>query len=72
MAAPTQENKTMKTSIKEKKPGKDHLTGVPPRPVLTAEERIEQRKRDKEFMKAMNEFVAKYGTLTDDEFFRVI
>jgi len=72
MAAPTQENKTMKTSIKEKTPGKDHLTGAPPRPVLTAEERIEQRKRDKEFMKAMNEFVAKYGTLTDDEFFRVI
>ncbi len=62
----------MKTSIKEKSAGKDHLTGVASRPVLTAEERIEQRKRDKEFMKAMNEFVAKYGTLTDDEFFRVI
>ncbi|MEB6377694.1 hypothetical protein MXM41_01880 [Leclercia adecarboxylata] len=51
---------------------KEHLTGVTPRPALTPEERLEQRKRDKEFMQAMNEFVAKYGTITDDEFFRVI
>lgn len=59
----------MKTNIKEKSAGKDHLTGVAPRPVLTAEERIEQRKRDKEFMQAMNEFVAKAGLLSDDPFF---
>jgi hypothetical protein len=25
-----------------------------------------------EFIREMNEFVAKYGTLTDDEFFRVL
>ncbi|WP_333849599.1 hypothetical protein [Leclercia sp.] len=62
----------MKTGIKEKNTGKDHLTGVPSRPVLSAEERIEQRKRDKEFMRAMNEFVEKYGLLTDDPFFKVI
>jgi len=48
---------------------KEHLTGVTPRPVLTPEERIEQRKRDKEFMRAMNEFVAKAGLLSDDPFF---
>jgi len=48
---------------------KEHLTGVAPRPPLTAEERIEQRRRDKEFMQAMNEFVAKAGLLSDDPFF---
>ncbi|MDU1062750.1 MAG: hypothetical protein E7A34_13405 [Leclercia adecarboxylata] len=62
----------MKMAIKEKSAGKDHLTGVPPRPVLTAEERIEQHKRDKEFMRIMNEIVAEHGMLTDDEFFRVL
>ena len=62
----------MKTGIKEKNTGKDHLTGVPPRPGLTAEERIEQRKRDKEFMRVMNELVEKYGLLSDDPFFRGI
>lgn len=62
----------MKTGTREKKTDKDHLTDAPPRPGLTAEERIEQRKRDKEFIQAMNEFVARYGTITDDEFFRVI
>lgn len=59
----------MKLDSPQNKPGKEHLTGVPPRPVLTAEERIEQRKRDKEFMQAMNEFVAKAGLLSDDPFF---
>ncbi|URO01403.1 type II toxin-antitoxin system CcdA family antitoxin [Leclercia adecarboxylata] len=48
---------------------KEHLTGATPRPALTPEERIEQRKRDKEFMRAMNEFVAKAGLLSDDPFF---
>ncbi|AXF64775.1 MULTISPECIES: hypothetical protein [unclassified Leclercia] len=48
---------------------KEHLTGVAPRSELTVEERIEQRKRDKEFMQAMNEFVAKAGLLSDDPFF---
>jgi len=62
----------MKTGIKEKNKGKDHLTDVPPRPVLTAEEHIEQRKRDKEFMRAMNEIVEKHGLLSDDPFFRGI
>lgn len=51
---------------------KEHLTGATPRPALTPEERIEQRKRDKEFMRIMNEIVAEHGTLTDDEFFRVL
>lgn len=48
---------------------KEHLTGVASRPPLTAEERIEQRRRDEEFMQAMNEFVAKAGLLSDDPFF---
>ena len=72
MGLPIQENQPMKTSIKEKSAGKNHLTGVPPNPVLTAEERIQQRKRDKEFMRIMNEIIAEHGTLTDDEFFRVL
>lgn len=59
----------MKTAIKEPYAGKDHLTGAPPQPVLTAEERIEQRKRDKEFMRAMNEYVKEHGLLSDDPFF---
>ncbi|WP_312078216.1 hypothetical protein [Leclercia sp.] len=62
----------MKTGIKKINTGKDHLTGVPPRPVLTAEERIKQRRRDKEFMRAMNEIVEKHGLLSDDPFFRGI
>ncbi len=62
----------MKMDIQHSSTVKEHLTGVVPRPVLTAEERIEQRKRDKEFMQAMNELVEKYGLLTDDPFFKVI
>lgn len=27
---------------------------------------------DKEFIRAMNEFVAEHGTITDDEYFRVL
>lgn len=59
----------MKTAIKEPYAEKDRLTGAPPRQVLTAEERIEQRKRDKEFMRAMNEYVKEHGLLSDDPFF---
>ena len=32
----------------------------------------EADKQHKEFIAAMNEFIAKGGTLTDDEFFRVL
>jgi antitoxin CcdA len=59
----------MKLDTLQNKAVKEHLTGVAPRPELTTEERIEQRKRDKEFMQAMNEFVAKAGLLSDDPFF---
>lgn len=48
---------------------KEHLTGASPRPVLTIEERKEQRKRDKAFIRAMNDFTAKAGLLSDDPFF---
>lgn len=48
---------------------KEHLTGTAPRPALTPEEDIDQRKEDKEFMRAMNEYVAKAGLLSDDPFF---
>lgn len=59
----------MKLDIPQSSAIKEHLTGVALRPPLTAEERIEQRRRDKEFMQAMNEFVAKAGLLSDDPFF---
>ncbi|MCU6677002.1 type II toxin-antitoxin system CcdA family antitoxin [Leclercia tamurae] len=59
----------MKRNTPQSSAVKEHLTGVVQRPALTTEERIEQRKRDKEFMKAMNEFVAKAGLLSDDPFF---
>lgn len=48
---------------------KEHLTGAAQRPVLTAEERAKQREHDKEFIKAMNEFTAKAGLLSDDPYF---
>lgn len=32
----------------------------------------DKQRQHKEFIAAMNEFIAKGGTLTDDEFFRVL
>ncbi|ENT2948450.1 hypothetical protein [Klebsiella aerogenes] len=32
----------------------------------------DKQQQHKEFIAAMNEFIAKAGTLTDDEFFRVL
>ncbi|EIW8576665.1 type II toxin-antitoxin system CcdA family antitoxin [Klebsiella aerogenes] len=32
----------------------------------------DKQRQHKEFIAAMNEFIAKKGTLTDDEFFRVL
>nr|WP_287860394.1 hypothetical protein [Klebsiella sp.] len=31
----------------------------------------DKQKRNKEFINSMNDFIAKNGTITDDEFFRV-
>ncbi|MEM0650225.1 hypothetical protein AAFL31_00185 [Klebsiella huaxiensis] len=31
----------------------------------------DKQKRNKEFINAMNDFIAKNGTITEDEFFRV-
>lgn len=59
----------MKLDIPQNSVVKEHLTDAAQRPALTTEERIEQRKRDKEFMQAMNEFVARAGLLSDDPFF---
>lgn len=59
----------MKLDTPQNSAAKEHSTGAASRPVLTTEERIEQRKRDKEFMQAMNDFVAKAGLLSDDPFF---
>ncbi len=59
----------MKPGLEEPRAVKEHLTGVTPCPTLTVEERIEKRKRDKEFMRAMNEYVKKHGLLSDDPFF---
>ncbi|WP_271270193.1 hypothetical protein [Silvania confinis] len=42
----------------------------------TSSERLTDKarasKEHQEFIRAMNEFVAKHGSITDDEFFRVI
>ncbi|QIK13936.1 type II toxin-antitoxin system CcdA family antitoxin [Leclercia sp. 29361] len=59
----------MKRNTPQSSTVNEHLTGVVQRPALTTEVLIEQRKRDKEFMQAMNEFVAKAGLLSDDPFF---
>lgn len=59
----------MKSHSQHNNPSKEHLTVTSPRPALTVEERKEQRKRDKAFMRAMNDFTAKAGLLSDDPFF---
>lgn len=40
-----------------------------PRQALPPEERRRQRHQDQEFIKAMNEFTAKAGLLSDDPYF---
>ncbi|MDC0726797.1 hypothetical protein POH93_15535 [Phytobacter diazotrophicus] len=59
----------MKSHSQHDNPIKELLTVTSPRPALTVEERKEQRKRDKAFMRAMNDFTAKAGLLSDDPFF---
>ena len=59
----------MKLDTPQSSAAKAPSTGAASRPVLTTVEHIEQRKRDKEFMQAMNDFVAKAGLLSDDPFF---
>lgn len=55
----------MKSHSQHNTPTKEHLTVTSPRPALT----VEERKRDKAFMRAMNDFTAKAGLLSDDPFF---
>lgn len=59
----------MKTSVAKRN---EHSHCTPPgnQPVRNITAR--QRQQDKEFMKAMNDLIEKYGTLTDDDFFKVI
>ncbi|HDC4404243.1 TPA: hypothetical protein O8U20_002565 [Enterobacter cloacae] len=53
----------------------ENCSGRPPRTeritrqVLTPEERKRQHHQDQEFIKAMNEFTAKAGLLSDDPYF---
>ncbi|WP_219358474.1 type II toxin-antitoxin system CcdA family antitoxin [Enterobacter sp. BIDMC 29] len=45
------------------------------KPLCHAEHRSARRQpseEDRAFIRAMNEFVEKHGTITDDEFFRVL
>jgi|AGFS01.1.fsa_nt_gi hypothetical protein len=53
-----------------KKNERSYLTPPGNQPVRNITAR--QRQQDKEFMKAMNDLIEKYGTLTDDDFFKVI
>ncbi|ENY9448270.1 type II toxin-antitoxin system CcdA family antitoxin [Enterobacter sp. 04-C-01-SI_S15] len=57
----------------ETKPGQNITSR---KPLCHAEQRSARRhrpsKEDRAFIQAMNEFVEKHGTITDDEFFRVI
>lgn len=43
-----------------------------PRQATPIERHNDQRQRDKEFMRVMNEIVAGNGILTDDKFYRVL
>lgn len=62
----------MQACTDEMKEVKTHLTGGPQQQALTSEEMREKRKRDREFIRIVNELVAEHGILTDDEFFRVL
>lgn len=57
----------------EAKPGKNITSR---KPLCHAEQRSSRRRQpseeDRAFIGAMNEFVEKHGTITDDEFFRVL
>ncbi|RAU52174.1 hypothetical protein DBY68_003110 [Pseudocitrobacter sp. RIT415] len=53
-----------------KKNERSCLTPPGNRPVRSITTR--QREQEKEFMKTMNDLIEKYGTLTDDDFFKVI
>jgi antitoxin CcdA len=68
MTAPTQEIK-MKPNRTDNNHTKQHPQGAVPQPALTTEERAQQCQQDKEFIKAMNEFTAKAGLLSDDPYF---
>lgn len=43
-----------------------------PRQATSTERHNDQRQRDKEFMRVVNEIVAGNGILTDDKFYRVL
>lgn len=57
----------------ETKPGQNITSH---KPLCHAEQRSARRhqpsEEDRAFMQAMNEFVEKHGTITDDDFFRVL
>ena len=59
----------MKPTRTENCSGRPPRTERIPRQALTPEERKRQRHQDQEFIKAMNEFTAKAGLLSDDPYF---
>lgn len=48
---------------------RERVAGGVSRPAQTSEARRRQQQQDKEFIKAMNDFTAKAGLLSDDPFF---
>lgn len=48
---------------------RERVAGGVSRPAQTPEARRRQQQQDKEFIRAMNEFTAKAGLLSDDPFF---
>ncbi|ENG2945922.1 hypothetical protein CIW68_12835 [Enterobacter cloacae] len=59
----------MKPNRTENGSGRPPRTERIPRQALTPEERKRQHYQDQEFIKAMNEFTAKAGLLSDDPYF---
>jgi antitoxin CcdA len=68
MTAPTKELKMKSSRIKDYGKNKSVASGAS-REVQTPEARRRQHQQDKEFIRAMNEFTAKAGLLSDDPFF---
>ncbi len=59
----------MKSNSAENAVVNEHIAEGQVRPGLASEERTWQHQQDKAFIKAMNEFTAKAGLLSDDPYF---
>jgi len=70
MTAPTKE--IMMKHTTETDPGQNIISRKPLRHAEHRSARQQPSEEDRAFIRAMNDFVEKHGTITDDEFFRVL